>query len=353
MDIDLVIAIHPQPDSFSDRWLSCCEERGIPVRLVDAHASDIIEQLRGCDGFLWHFDHEDGTDLLMARHVLSAAEYAGISVFPDRHTAWHFDDKLAQKYLLEAIGAPLVPTWAFYDEGRGRDWLQDASLPVVRKLRRGAGSTNVGLVRSLAEGRRYLRRMFGRGMAPVPGYFADVGVRIASTGSRTQWLQKLRRAPQAIRRRWKKRAGVERERGFALFQQFVPNNQFDTRVTVVGDRAWGFIRLVRKNDFRASGSRNIEFDPSRVNPECVRIAFAVNDALQSQSTAFDFVHDTAGTPLIVEISFGYNPNVIAQVPGQWDRALTWHPGRARAEDAILDGLLERIRRRRSSTAFVH
>jgi glutathione synthase/RimK-type ligase-like ATP-grasp enzyme len=346
VDTDLVIAIHPYPGSFSDRWRSCCEERGIPVRLVDGHASDVIDQLRGCDGFLWHFDHENGTDLLMARHVLSAAEYAGISVFPDRHTAWHFDDKLAQKYLLEAIGAPLVPTWVFYDERGGRDWLQRAPLPVVRKLRRGAGSANVGLVRSIAEGRRFMRTMFGRGVVPVSGYFTDFSVRAASTASGTQWLAKLRRAPQAIRRRWKKRAGVERDRGYALFQQFVPNNQFDTRVTVVGDRAWAFIRLVRKNDFRASGSRHIEFDPSRVNPECIRIAFAVNDALQSQSTAFDFVHDGAGTPFIVEISYGYNSAVIAQVPGQWDRSLTWHAGPARAEDAILDGVLDDIRRRR-------
>jgi hypothetical protein len=188
--------------------------------------------------------------------------------------------------------------------------------------------------------------MFGSGVRPVSGYFTDFGVRVASTVSGTEWLAKLRRAPQAIRRRWKKRASVQRERGYALFQQFVPNNEFDTRVTIVGDSAWAFIRLVRKNDFRASGSRNIEFDPSRVNPECIRIAFAVNDALQSQSMAFDFVHDTAGNPLIVEISYAYNPTVIARVPGQWDRSLTWHRGSARAEDAILDGLLERIRRRR-------
>jgi glutathione synthase/RimK-type ligase-like ATP-grasp enzyme len=345
-DQDIVIAIHPRNDSFSDRWRALCDERGIPVRIVDAYATDIVEQLRDCDGFLWHFDHEDGTDLLMARHVLSAAEYAGLTVFPDRHTAWHFDDKLAQKYVLEAVGAPLVPTWAFYHEDRARAWLRRATLPLVRKLRRGAGSANVGLVRSLREAERHVRAMFGRGVSPVSGYFADVGVRVASTQTRAQALAKLRRAPQAIRARWRKRASVQRERGYALFQEFEPGNRFDTRVTVVGDRAWAFVRLVRKNDFRASGSRNIDFDPARVNPECVRIAFAVNEALQSQSTAFDFVHSPDGRPLIVEISYGYNPSVVAQVPGQWDRTLTWHAGQARAEDAILEGVLARIRARR-------
>ncbi|HXW03688.1 MAG TPA: hypothetical protein VD833_00535 [Vicinamibacterales bacterium] len=349
---EIVIAIHPRAGSFSDRWRACCEERGLGVRIVDGYATDIIDQLKGCDALLWHFDHEEATDLLMARHVLTAAEYAGLSVFPDRHTAWHFDDKLAQKYVLEAVNAPLVPTWVFYEEDRGRAWLRRATLPCVRKLRRGAGSANVGLVRSGQEGQRYLGAMFGRGIRPVSGYFTDVGVRLTSTRTREQALAKLRRAPEAIRARWRKRAGVQPERGYALFQEFEPGNQFDTRVTVVGDRAWGFIRLVRKNDFRASGSRNIDFDRGRVDPECVRIAFAVNEALRSQSTAFDFVHAPDGRPLIVEMSYGYNPAVVAQVPGQWDRNLSWHAGCARAEDAILDGVLARIgdRRRRAGAS---
>jgi glutathione synthase/RimK-type ligase-like ATP-grasp enzyme len=346
-DGDIVLAIHHRVESFSDRWRACCEERGITARIVDGYASDIIEQLQTCDGFLWHFDHEEGTDLLMARHVLSAAEYAGLAVFPDRHTAWHFDDKLAQKYVLEAVGAPLVPTWAFYDERRGRAWLGGATLPLVRKLRRGAGSANVGLVRSLDEARRYLRAMFGRGVRPVSGYFTDVGVRVASTRTRAEALDKLRRAPQAIRTRWRKRAGVQRERGYALFQEFQPGNEFDTRIIVVGGRAWSYRRRVRRNDFRASGSRNVDFDPAPVNPECVRIAFAVNDALQSQSTAFDFVHAPDGRPLITEISYGFNHEAVWQVSGQWDRALRWHAGNARAEDAILDGVLARIRERRA------
>ena len=35
---DVVIAIHPRPGSFSDRWQAYCAERGIAVRIVDGYA---------------------------------------------------------------------------------------------------------------------------------------------------------------------------------------------------------------------------------------------------------------------------------------------------------------------------
>ena len=39
-------------------------------------------------------------------------------------------------------------------------------------------------------------------------------------------------------------------RGYVYFQDFIPDNQFDTRVTVIGNRAFAFIRKVRPGDFR-------------------------------------------------------------------------------------------------------
>ena len=41
---------------------------------------------------------------------------------------------------------------------------------------------------------------------------------------------------------------------YVYFQKFLPNNKYDIRIVVIGDRAFGFIRYNRENDFRASGS---------------------------------------------------------------------------------------------------
>ena len=334
------VAIVHRPSSFSDRWIAFCASHGISHSVVDGYSSDIVARLRGHDALLWHFDHEDATDLLMARHVLAAAREAGLVTFPDFATAWHFDDKIAQKYLLEALGAPLVPSWVFYDREKAVEWLRTAELPVVAKLRAGAGSANVRLLRNLREAERYCALMFGDGIRPVSGYFTDSMTRLRSVGSRAQLVDKLRRLPRALGRRLQLQRRAPRERGYVLFQRFVPGNMFDTRVTVVGQRAWAFIRHVRKNDFRASGSRSIDFDPARVNVECVRIAYAAARDLGSQSMAFDFVTTPSGDPQLVEISYGYNPDVVHEVPGQWRPDLTWEPGHRRAEDEILDGVLQ-------------
>ena len=102
----LRIAIHDRVGGFSAKWIEYCKENSIDFEIVNAYDSGIIEKLRGFDAFLWHMNHENPTDLMIARSVLLSAEQMGLVVFPNHATNWHFDDKLAQKYLLESIGAP-------------------------------------------------------------------------------------------------------------------------------------------------------------------------------------------------------------------------------------------------------
>ena len=107
------IAIHHTPGTFSDRWISYCEEKGIPYKIVDAYSSDIVKQVEDCDAFMWHHHHANYKDALFAKQLLYSLQIAGKKVFPDFNTGWHFDDKVGQKYLLEAIGAPLVTSYVF------------------------------------------------------------------------------------------------------------------------------------------------------------------------------------------------------------------------------------------------
>src|SRR5690242_4002530 len=109
------LAIHHRERSFSDRWSEYCEQHRIPYILTNCLATDILERLSSVDGLLWHWSHYDQREQLVARHVIQAAEASSILVFPSTATCWHFDDKIAQKYALEAIKAPLVKTYVFYD----------------------------------------------------------------------------------------------------------------------------------------------------------------------------------------------------------------------------------------------
>lgn len=108
------IGIHQTKGSFSDRWVACCEAKKIAWKPVDCYRSNIVQQLSGCDALMWHFHHASPKDCLFAKQSLYSVKASGKQAFPDFNTAWHFEDKIGQKYLLEAIGASLVSSYVFY-----------------------------------------------------------------------------------------------------------------------------------------------------------------------------------------------------------------------------------------------
>lgn len=340
------LAIHHREDSYSDRWIAYCDMHAIPYRVVNCLDSDIIEQLASSDALLWNWHHGDPREQLMARHVIMAAEARGATVFPSTSTCWHFDDKIAQKYLLEAIGAPLVPTYVFYGLKEALHWIDRASFPKVFKLRKGAGSSNVKLVHSPREARAIVKRAFSAGFSPTPDYGQDALKRYRAARRRGDLLDVVRRIPQVLARIRDSNRLMGREKGYAYFQDFIPDNDFDTRVTVIGDRAFGFTRNVRPGDFRASGSGDIVYDPRRVHQTCLEIAFEVTRKVGSQSMAFDFVLAENKQPMILEISYSYNAKAVHSCSGHWDDKLNWHEGNTWPQDAILIDLLNDVDRSR-------
>jgi glutathione synthase/RimK-type ligase-like ATP-grasp enzyme len=283
--------------------------------------------------------------------VLSAAEAMGLHVYPNNASCWHFDDKVAQKYLLEAVGAPLVPSYVFYDKASALEWIGGATFPKVFKLRRGAQGRNVRLARSAAEARNLVQTAFGKGFKPVASYFADAGNKLRKGQRKGDLMGKLQRLPKTTLTIYRRNAMMAREKGYAYFQDFIPGNTFDTRVSVIGNRTFAYTRNTRAGDFRASGSGSFNFDPERINPECVRAAHRVAQAIGAQSMAFDFVLDPAGSPLIVEISYAFGTDGIKNgCKGFFDCDLVWHPQVPLPEDCILMDLLERIAEARREPA---
>lgn len=338
------VAIHDRAGSFSDRWREYCVQQGITHRMIDCRQTDIISQLADFDILLFHWHHEISPDVIAARHVIYAAEAMGLKVFPNIATCWTYDDKVSQKYLLEAIGAPLVETYVFLDCDNSLAWVDKTSFPKVFKLRKGAGARNVRLVNSKVQARRLIKKAFGAGFKPVGGHTRDAIGKLMAKKSRQQvdLAGKIRRLPQSLLNIYRSNKYLGRERGYVYFQDFVPDNNYDTRITVIGNRAFGFTRNVREKDFRASGSGSIDYDLDRIDPECVRVAFEAARKLSAQSTAFDFVCNTQGEPKIVEISYCYQAEAVHRCQGHWDSRLEWHEGHVWPQDVILRDLLEKM-----------
>lgn len=320
-----MIAIHSGKGGFSERWVKYCEENDIKYKIVNAYSNDIIEQVKDCSAFMWHHSHINYKDALFAKQLLFSLQQSGIKVFPDFNTGWHFDDKVGEKYLLEAINAPMIPTFVFYTKEEALQWAKHTDYPKVFKLRGGAGSTNVKLVKSKQEAYKYIKKAFGHGF---PQYNAvdNLKERWRKYLLHMTDLQDVLEGLVRIVFPTQFSKMHAREKGYVLFQEFIPNNKFDIRIVVVGDKAFALKRMCRKNDFRASGGGNIIYDKNQIDERCVKIAFDVNDKLKTQSIAFDFVFDSSNRPLIVEISYGYSAAAYDKCEGYWTKDMEWHEG---------------------------
>lgn len=320
------LAIHNTRESFSQRWMAYCDKKGIPYKVVDCYANNIVRQLDDCDVLLWHHQQGNPKDILFAKELLFALEQSGKKVFPDFRTNWHFDDKVGQKYLLEALGIEaFVPSWVFYSRTEALAWVKQASFPKVFKLRGGAGSQNVQLVKSRPQAARIVRRAFGRGF-PLYDRWGSLKerwrkYRLGKAGilDVLKGIVRLVLLPP-----YAKIAG--RERGYVYFQEYIPGNDSDTRIIVIDNKAFALKRMNRKDDFRASGSGDFRYAREEFDVRCVDLAFRLTEKLAAQCVAYDFVFDSRNDPRLVEISFGYAAKVYDPCEGYWDQNLEWHAG---------------------------
>lgn len=318
------IGIH-KTDGFSTRWVEYCERNNIPYKLVNPYENDIIEQLKDCDVFMWHHYHADYRDVQFAKSLLFSLQQKGLKVFPDFNTTWHFDDKVAQKYLLEAIDAPLVPSYVFYTKKDALKWIANVSFPKVFKLKGGAGSSNVKLAKNRKQAKHLIKQAFGKGFSQYDRFSHLKDRYKAYKNGRDSFLGVCKSfARLFIPTEYSKMHS--KEKGYVYFQDFIPNNTFDIRICVVDDKAFALKRMCRENDFRASGGGRIIYDKNQIDERCVKIAFYVNDKLKTQSIAFDFVFDENNNPLIVEISYGFAANAYDACEGYWTKDMQWHAG---------------------------
>ncbi len=319
------IAIHHRRGSFSYRWIDYCKENDISYKIVNAYDNDIVQQVDDCSAFMWHHTHSDYRDRLFAKQLIYSLEIKGLKVFPDFCSTWHFDDKVGQKYLLEAVGAPLVPTYIFYNKKKALEWANQATFPKVFKLRTGAGSANVALVPDKKKAVRLIRKAFGKGFSQFNRY-GNLKERIRRYKEGKDSLMGVYKGIGRLFVPTELAKMVTREKGYIYFQDYIANNLYDIRVVVVLNKAFAIKRLTRKNDFRASGSGMIMYDKDQIDERCVQIALEVNKRLRSQCTAYDFVFDANNNPLLLEISYGFAPEPYDLCEGYWDESLNWHDG---------------------------
>ncbi len=331
----------PESDASSPRWKTLLEQAGHRVRMVDVYRPDILAQVRGCDGFMWRWAHFAGMGRVARRLLPVIERHLKLAVYPDLNTCWHYDDKIAQAHLLASVGIPTPQTWIWFDRETALDWADTASYPLVMKLAGGAGSNNVRLIRSPSEAHLWIDRLFSSFLTTLDeAQFRRMGLR-----------RRAREAARALLKGTPREfcsSGYEPQTGYVLLQEFLPRNDFDTRITVIGDRAFGFRRFNRDGDFRASGSGKIDWTPESVDTNFVRLAFRTSRLLQTQSLAVDGLYRD-GAAVVGEVSYTYVSEAVFKCPGHWvlagdpdAGALAWVEGRMWPEEAQVQDFLIRL-----------
>ena len=324
MKVGILKPISRSYNSMIQVYKKILEYNGIPYIDLDVNDPDFWDELKTCDLFLAKFTQNEHDVAVLSQILPVIDQYLKIPCFPNYNTAWHYEDKIKQYYLLKQFGFPVAESYIFWDQKRALNWIEKAKYPVVFKLKTGSASANVKLIHKKHQAKKLVKKSFKRGIHPYWFYKSgklksyNWDIHKISKYFLKPYIQKILKGTDGL-------SNYSRQKNYILFQKFMPHNEYDTRVAVLGGRAWAFKRFNRKNDFRASGSNMYDTRRDQLDKGMIRIAFDISEKLGFQSMAYDFVYDENKNPVILEISYTYG-DYPEFSNGYYDKDLQWHEG---------------------------
>jgi hypothetical protein len=346
----MLVGIHPnlkyrKLGYETQRFVEILRFNKIDIKIISANDNSFWDTISKCNLFIFQWTHHDYYRQI-ARTILPIIEnHLHIKCFPNFLTNWLYDDKAREFYLLKVKGFPVIDSRVLYESDSAFKFIEQAEFPLVFKLKSGAGSGMVRLVKNKKTARRYINLMFKKGVSykrGLPDSFCDKVKKRGLVRTLRIKLGEIRRRVSEYRCFYEEDWQIHRN--YIIFQKFLPENAFDTRVVIIGNRAFAFRRYNRPGDFRASGSNLNEFDQTQIDLNFIQIAFQVSKDLGFVSMAYDFIYDSDMRPAIIEISYVFGSTLgskISDCPGYWDDKLNWHQKRMEASYCILSELLKR------------
>jgi glutathione synthase/RimK-type ligase-like ATP-grasp enzyme len=246
------------------KYRNFLEANEIDYRLFDIHRSTWLDEASEYDMVLWRpmsFPYELEE---CRRKVYLLERHLGKVCYPSLDEALLYEDKILQYHLMRLRGLPVIDTFISQSSEEALGYLRRRGYPAVWKLAAGSGSFGVQLVPNARSARRWARQVF------------------SFSGRRTYW-------PYIA------------QKDYVYVQSLEPNQGFDLRVVIVGDKAVGYYRHVPDHEFRASGMGLVE--KTMLPPEAVRLARRAAEALDAPCLAVDLLVDPSGQRLqIIELS---------------------------------------------------
>jgi len=253
---------------------------------VDINCDGWIDKLKDYDAILWPpgcMGIKPSSHL--KEKVYFIQHHLKRLIVPNFESVWHFESKVAQSYLFNyyELSTPRTVVTSSIEDAMAL--LEKEKYPLVFKSSSDAASRGVRLVRNP------VRAKYRAWKSLYTGF----------------WWKAMRRVFR-----------LDHKDNVAYWQEFVPKNECDLRITAIGDKwAVGFWRWNRPNDFRASGSGLIDYEKP-IPEETIHFCLDLNKKHNFDSMAYDIIFKD-GKHVIVEISYTYVDKAIYNAPGYYVR----------------------------------
>lgn len=246
----LLILANEQPND-QKLWEKACSEHSadISYRAVDLTKRSWLEDIK----------KEDADYLLAKPGAISESckqlyderlqilvNEMGFKVFPSLNEVLIYENKRYLSFWLAANGIPHPETHVFYSKNEAVDFIATTRFPFVAKLNIGASGNGVTIIRTVEQAKKYIKKIFAEGISPRTGPRLDRG-RLLQRAFHLVFRKNALKNKLALY----KSIAANPQRGFCLFQEFIPHN-FEWRVVRIGDSFFAHKKIVKGE--KSSGS---------------------------------------------------------------------------------------------------
>ena len=247
----VLVILANEVKSDHELWIRACEKRSdeVDYRVVDLTSAgwyeDILKLPADCllpkpGGLTSRFKklYDERLSILVRdRHLRS---------FPSLEEVLIHENKVYQSYWLKASDLPHPVTHVFYHIKEAEEFAAAANLPQVAKLNIGSSGKGVEVIKTRNELYGYVREIFSSGRRSRSGPNLSRGGylrRAVAVLSKRGMLRERLTKYSAIR--------DEVQRGFALFQEYIPH-EYEWRAVRIGDSFFAHKKM--RMGEKASGS---------------------------------------------------------------------------------------------------
>ena len=239
------------------------KNNAIDFEYYDVHRSDWLAAAKEYNAIIWATEGKAPQIEEQKRKTYIFEKHCGKHCFPSYDTLMWHEDKIFQYEWLRMFGFPIIETFISYSVPEILDRIQHIKYPLVSKHPVGAGSLGVELIKDGKQARTIVRQSFSH------------------TGRPTYWP-------------------YIRQKDYVYFQKFQPNEGYDLRIIVIGNKVFGYYRDVPKGEYRASGMGLVR--KGALPDEAVQLAMSVSKTLDLIVVAVDMLRDKTGKFQIIEMS---------------------------------------------------